>query len=320
MWPSIVQTQRTTQRKSRAGNLLDWASMEDASGGALLLQNNDALSRQVKMQKEMVALESWLQEDLTATQSKVAQEKDHDDPWSTSTNNLDHEGSSEVEHGFEDDFDDFVGAPMDVTYGDSRPVQHFQTHFAPNIAASSTAAPREYSTSFVTVDGEAVYVEDGYSAFGVEDDDDDENEDDDPDMPSRAEIEEMSQQLFGSASLGLNVPSTSDSWQQLHSPLVHTNSDALPDPSSSTGEHHESGFEQLQEGESSVDVERDEEEGEEYEMGAFDLSKVLGALQGMKEQIANMDDEGERRKAAAKVALGLVYGLQKEDEHDAEHL
>jgi len=42
----------------------------------------------------------------------------------------------------------------------------------------------------------------------------------------------------------------------------------------------------------------------------FDLEKVLGALQGYKTKIASMSDEEERRKAAAKVALGLVYGLE----------
>lgn len=49
-----------------------------------------------------------------------------------------------------------------------------------------------------------------------------------------------------------------------------------------------------------------------YEMAPFDLTKVLGALQEMKAEIANMEDEGERRRAAAKVALGLVYGLEAE--------
>ncbi|KAJ7175946.1 hypothetical protein C8R46DRAFT_1080139 [Mycena filopes] len=49
---------------------------------------------------------------------------------------------------------------------------------------------------------------------------------------------------------------------------------------------------------------------EEYDMAPFDLSRVMSALEGMKAEIASMEDEGERRKAAAKVALGLVYGLE----------
>lgn len=44
----------------------------------------------------------------------------------------------------------------------------------------------------------------------------------------------------------------------------------------------------------------------------FDLSRVFDALQAMKAEIANIDNEDERRKAAAKVALGLVYGLELE--------
>jgi len=54
-------------------------------------------------------------------------------------------------------------------------------------------------------------------------------------------------------------------------------------------------------------------QGEDEEGSAsptFDLSRVLSALQGMKEEIAAIPDERERRKAAAKVALGLVYGLE----------
>ncbi|KAF8895331.1 hypothetical protein BD779DRAFT_1498926 [Infundibulicybe gibba] len=57
---------------------------------------------------------------------------------------------------------------------------------------------------------------------------------------------------------------------------------------------------------------------DDYDMAPFDLSKVLGALQGMKAEIANMEDEGERRKAAARVALGLVYGLDASAENETK--
>lgn len=50
----------------------------------------------------------------------------------------------------------------------------------------------------------------------------------------------------------------------------------------------------------------------------FDLNRVFGALQGMKEEIGMMDDEDERRRAAARVALGLVYGLEQEAGKDGE--
>lgn len=46
---------------------------------------------------------------------------------------------------------------------------------------------------------------------------------------------------------------------------------------------------------------------------AFDLTRVLTSLEGMKAEIAEIPDEDARRQAAARVALGLVYGLGLED-------
>ncbi|KAI0693969.1 hypothetical protein BC835DRAFT_1306507 [Cytidiella melzeri] len=301
MWPSMVQTQRTTQRKTRAGGLLDWASMEDASGtggGAQLLQNRDANAKD-KMQKEMDELESWLQKDFDIGQGSRADpaRKDYNNPWST---DHDHEVDLDYEHkhGFEDDFDDFVGAPMDVTYGDSR---HSKQSRVPS--SSSSAPQRAFTTDFVLNGTKAVHV------------DNEDFDDDDPDMPSRAEIEEMSQRLFGSASL--NIPPTSPSWQRLHSPIAYSSSgDLLSGDGGTIARTHTQTPHEPGDSGLALNLDGDEGEGDGFEMCAFDLSRVLGALQGMKEQIAGMDDEGERRKAAAKVALGLVYGLQKEDERD----
>ncbi|KZO96493.1 hypothetical protein CALVIDRAFT_119441 [Calocera viscosa TUFC12733] len=45
----------------------------------------------------------------------------------------------------------------------------------------------------------------------------------------------------------------------------------------------------------------------------FDLSSALGALQSMRDEIRGMTDERERRRAAARVALGLVHGLGLEE-------
>ena len=41
-----------------------------------------------------------------------------------------------------------------------------------------------------------------------------------------------------------------------------------------------------------------------------DLSTLLPALQGMKDEIASLPTMEERRKAAARVALGLVWALE----------
>jgi hypothetical protein len=51
------------------------------------------------------------------------------------------------------------------------------------------------------------------------------------------------------------------------------------------------------------------DEGEDV-VGEYDLGSLMAALQSMKEEIADITDEEEKRKAAARVALGLVWGLE----------
>ncbi|KAJ7644198.1 hypothetical protein FB45DRAFT_897204 [Roridomyces roridus] len=69
-------------------------------------------------------------------------------------------------------------------------------------------------------------------------------------------------------------------------------------------------------------LEADEAGGDsgEYHMAPFDLSRVMSALEGMKAEIAGMTDEEERRKAAAQVALGLVYGLESDESANVDTL
>lgn len=43
--------------------------------------------------------------------------------------------------------------------------------------------------------------------------------------------------------------------------------------------------------------------------GHFDLTQVLAGLELMKSEIANIQDDNERRRAAAKVALSVAYGF-----------
>lgn len=61
-----------------------------------------------------------------------------------------------------------------------------------------------------------------------------------------------------------------------------------------------------------ADLDSDSDTDADYDMAPFDLPAVVGALQQMKAEIAGMTDEDERRRAAARVALGLVYGLEAE--------
>lgn len=43
--------------------------------------------------------------------------------------------------------------------------------------------------------------------------------------------------------------------------------------------------------------------------GGIDIERVLRSLQGLKTEIAGVEDEEERRRMAARVALGFVYGM-----------
>jgi hypothetical protein len=52
--------------------------------------------------------------------------------------------------------------------------------------------------------------------------------------------------------------------------------------------------------------------------GAFDVSHVFSVLESMKEEIGGINDEDERRRAAARVALGFVAGLGYEDQEDGD--
>ena len=52
-----------------------------------------------------------------------------------------------------------------------------------------------------------------------------------------------------------------------------------------------------------------ESEGEDSDIPPFDLTRVFHSLQAVRGEIAGMDDEEEKRRMAAKVALGFVYGM-----------
>ena len=57
---------------------------------------------------------------------------------------------------------------------------------------------------------------------------------------------------------------------------------------------------------------QDSDEGEVNASGDedFDLSRIMGALQGLKEEISGIENEEVKRRMAAKVAMGLLYGLE----------
>ena len=43
----------------------------------------------------------------------------------------------------------------------------------------------------------------------------------------------------------------------------------------------------------------------------LDMTGILSALDAMKEEVSSIGDTRERRRAAARVALGFVYGLEE---------
>ncbi|KAH8104811.1 hypothetical protein BXZ70DRAFT_922522 [Cristinia sonorae] len=316
MWPSLVQSDATRARKSRARDLLDWAREEEEEDGlkALVSPSTDhdeglpsihttgsqpsASAKKSRMQREMDELQKWLEEEEQGT-SASAQRREDDTAW-TNTDWSDMPTTPTIrtpfgqeDFGFEDDFTDFIGAPMEVQYTGNQ-------HASPK---ADRLVPMHTGASYQSL---ASFDENSFSSphprlSGDEDTDDE-------DLPKRDEIEETTRRIFGHAlSPGsLQIPTPSPSSQSLDSPMMFSTSLAhSPSTRSRDFDTPNSSF--------APDEDEDEED---YEVGAFDLSRVLSALQGMKEEISGMEDEGERRKAAARVALGLVYGLKKEEERD----
>jgi hypothetical protein len=182
--------------------------------------------------------------------------------------------------GFEDDFTVFVSAPAvnkeegettpDATIGYPKQQDTFESPMTSAIRSGTlkpgSAVPVRYQSLGSVSDF-------GGSDFGDEeplyeslDDDDGDKEDDD--LPTKEEIRETSDKIFGKV-----PPSTKG--------VPATAGCSMPEDS----------------------------DGDEI-VAPFDLSQVMNALQQFKTDISGMDNEEERRKAAAKVALGLVYGLE----------
>jgi hypothetical protein len=120
------------------------------------------------------------------------------------------------------------------------------------------------------------------SDFGGEDEEDD--GDDEEGLPSQEEIQATYARIFGPNLQSPRTPTANGLSVASSSATNRNTSSTTHDPISDS------------------------------DVSAFDLTRVLGSLEGMKAEIAGMSDEQERRKAAAKVALGLVYGLERSGE------
>lgn len=285
MWPSMVQTESTRARKSRAKELLDWARDTEGDEGLQSListgTSDDPQARKSRMQREMEELEQWLEaeDDRHEAESagawinveKANAEVDTGLPTPTVvlTPTAERSRASYIKSGFDDDFTEFISAP--ASPGRSLSAEYDADRLIP----MHTGASYHSLASVSDIDGE------GHS--WVHHPIDSGEEDEDPDLPSQAEIAETSRQIFG-------IPGP------------------LPDHdnSSASAAHFDA--------EHSFD--HPDADEDDFEMSAFDLSRVLNALQGMKQEIAGMEDGPEKRRAAAKVALGLVYGLQVEKDEE----
>ncbi|GBE83120.1 hypothetical protein SCP_0501670 [Sparassis crispa] len=286
MWPSLVQSDSTRQRRSRARELLDWARDEEEDDGLRALISDAGASehaqtssprneRKSRMQREMEELERWLDE---ADEDRAT---GHAAAWGASEHAMWSDRPLEVatptivtptaeEYGFDDDFTEFVSAP---------PRQ------LSDVYDSRGLVPMDTGASYRSLASGSDISNGHYESI---DQDDYEN---DPDLPSHAEIAETSRRIFGSPAVS-SLPGTSPNLRRGAS------------TGSSADEDHP--------------FEHDADD-DEFEMSPFDLSRVLGALHNMKEEIAGMQNEDERRRAAARVALGLVYGLQADRDDEHEH-
>ncbi|KAF8627450.1 hypothetical protein AX17_006264 [Amanita inopinata Kibby_2008] len=233
-----------------------------------------------RLEAEFSEMTRWLEED--------GEGKDvREDPWKSAASSggvcasptvMEETGSvTEAKFGFDDDFTVFVSAPVGVPDGGA------------GAKESGRTTPENFSDDVNKLGaanvGQRLYKSLGsVSDFGSDDGKEarDETAGDEGDeeelLPSKEEVEATRWRIFGDGSVG-DVER------------------ALPDSFT---------FETFP-GE-------DKDGDGDYEMAPFDLRRVLGRLQAMKEEISCMESEEERRKAAAKVALGLVYGLEGRDD------
>jgi len=114
-------------------------------------------------------------------------------------------------------------------------------------------------------------------------------------LPTEEEIRATSARIFGTVARTRVVDAHAPTSEQ--NGLFHDISSSSSSTASVLSEPHDGNSE------------------DEYDAAPFDLSRVLTALEEMKAEVAGIEDEGEKRKAAARVALGLVHGLEGDNRY-----
>jgi hypothetical protein len=292
MWPSMIQT--SSKGSGRGLLRTTYDTGEELSS---LITTHPAGGHD-RMQKELEALERWLEEDGSDGHSDASEEGTSNDPWSaaTTTGTLsDPSTPAPHSHAFDDDFTAFVSASSSAADADSaitlsgiRPPlasTSFSSTFTFDSGSDTSGRltpdiEEQDSSRLLASDFGATYRSLGsVPDFGNPETEESPNEEDsDDEMPSSAEIAATSKRIFGTVPLALSPTDGSD----IRSPQENL---PLPSEVEVTADPSEAGLERL------------------------DLQSMLSALQGLREEIAGMSDSRERKRAAARVALGLVYGL-----------
>ncbi|KAG5719731.1 hypothetical protein E4T56_gene18522 [Termitomyces sp. T112] len=297
MWPSMETTSKVDIRlppsRYRESPLPDWANTSRNNSLSvveeIIASSSEQMSTRTKaMKREMEELARWLEEDGVL----------QDDPWKSaaSTGRMSMSPSAmesgvkpsgaEAKFGFDDDFTVFLSAPA------LEP---------PEISGRSTPDMSTGGLSPTGPHARSLYKTlSSVSNFGGSEDGKDMDDNDiDSDLPSKEEILVTSLQIFGTSKLPLPPAVETRSNTAKASNTLENDSSVISDDGldAFASENFDAGGDRS------------------YDMEPFDLSKVLGALQKMKAEIANMESEGERRRAAARVALGLVYGLEANTEY-----
>lgn len=255
------------------------------------------------MQQELEALERWLDEDNSDGHSDASEKSTSNDPWSaaatTGTLSPTEDPSTSDHHtnAFDDDFTAFVSASSSAADTETAKSAKTPSKTRPSLAPSSFGSTFTFDSGSDTSGRTTPGIDEQDSSrllasdFGAsyrplgsvsefenpEPEEAHNKEDSDDEMPSSAEIAATSKRIFGTRPLALS-PTDDTLSLQGNLPLPPSEVEVAADPSEADLEH-------------------------------LDLQSMLSALQGLKEEIAEMPDSRERKRAAARVALGLVYGL-----------
>lgn len=224
------------------------------------------------LRMELEQLAKWLEEDESSIQHADRVNLYRNDPWELATNSGQPIPARGPSLKFEDDFTVLVSAPM------GGPVEHSSGSSTPEVGPDaawlSASGGSLYNTLGSNPDlGELVARDEKDEDPAKDVTVSEADNSDDEDLPSKEEIERVRNRIFGTRTVRQD---------EKNGKGIGNVNDGMDD------------------------------DDEEYDMSAFNLTKVLGALEQMKTEIAMMEDEVERRKAAARVALGLVYGLEEE--------